>query len=199
MSMKWPEPMPEIGRLPDSTLAWMRGVCLVMDPKTSCPQTLHVTLFFDGTNNNDDITNPWRDSKSRTHTNVARLFNAAVADEDHGMFPFYIPGVGTPFSKIGEPLYSTDGKAFASGFGARCVWGYTRVLNAVYSAIASDKTRTLIPDEVAKRLCAAGANGDMAGFGEPVQRLSVAHQRSTSFQYAIASCEANSVSLWASI
>jgi hypothetical protein len=49
MSLHWPEPMPKTGRLSDSTLAWMNGICLVIDPKMSCSQTLHITLFFDGT------------------------------------------------------------------------------------------------------------------------------------------------------
>src|SRR5579859_4645602 len=115
MSMNWPQPMPETGRLSDSTQAWMNGICLVIDPKMSCSQTLHITLFFDGTTNNDDIDNPWRDSRTRTHTNVARLFNAALDEQKNGIFRAYIPGVGTPFPKIGEPLYTTSGKAFAKG------------------------------------------------------------------------------------
>jgi hypothetical protein len=68
------------------------------------------------------------------------------------------------------------GKAMAEGFGPRCVWGYTRLLNAVYWAIASDKTRILIQDD-AKWLCEAGANGDMTGFKGPVDRLGTAHRQ----------------------
>ncbi|WP_434113794.1 T6SS phospholipase effector Tle1-like catalytic domain-containing protein [Paraburkholderia caffeinilytica] len=177
MSMNWPEPMPEAGRLPDSAIAWLNGVSLMKASKILGSQTLSITLFFDGTNNNDDIDNPWRDSRNRTHTNVARLFNAAIPDPDQGMFPFYIPGVGTPFPEIGETLYTTHGKAFASGFNARCVWAYTRVLNAVYCAVASNKTQELISIDDAMRLCDSGANGDMTGFGDYVQRLSMAHQQ----------------------
>src|ERR1700691_2196916 len=101
--------MPETGRLPDSTEAWMNGICLVIDPKMSCSQTLHITLFFDGTKNNDDIANPWRDSKSRTHTNVTPLFNAALDEQKDDIFRACIPVVGTPFPRIGEPLYTTSG------------------------------------------------------------------------------------------
>lgn len=123
MSLKWPDPMPDGGRLPESKAAYTSGRMLVADPKMSCPQTLNITLFFDGTNNNDDEANKtWQDSKAKAHTNVARLFNATT----------YIPGVGTPFDKIGEDFYSHDGKALAAGFDPRCVWGYTRLLNAVY-------------------------------------------------------------------
>jgi len=100
MSLKWPEKMPqnEHGRLSkeDSDAAWATGICRVMDPKMSCPQTLHFTLFFDGTNNNDAEDNVWRDSKRHTHTNVARLFNAARDEKERGMFPLDLAGLGTP-------------------------------------------------------------------------------------------------------
>lgn len=179
MKLTWPEPMPEQGRLStgESDAAWASGVCLVVAPKLSCQQVLNITLFFDGTNNNDDEDNPWRDSKTKTHTNVARLYNAALDEPDRGIFAFYIPGVGTPFPEIGELLYSTMGKAMGAGFSPRCVWAYTRVLNAVYRSIASDKTRQLVAGDEAKRLCQAGANGNMQGFDRHLQRLGVAHKQ----------------------
>src|ERR1700712_1097950 len=141
MTLKGPEQMPENGRLSQSDDAWMSGLMRVVDAKMSCQQTLNITLFFDGTNNNDAENNLWRDSKTNTHTNVARLFNAALDDVKSGIFKAYIPGVGTPFPEIGESIYSTKGKAFGEGFNERCMWAYTRVLNAVYNAIASDKTQ----------------------------------------------------------
>lgn len=170
--------MPSGGRLSQSDAAWQTGLCRVMDPKMSCPQTLQISLFFDGTNNNDAQDNFWRDSKTSAHTNVARLFNAAVDDKERGIYPFYIPGVGTPFPQIGEPLYTTKGKALAAGFDQRCVWAYTRVLNAVYSSIASDKSSPLIWDDPeAKQLCNVGADGSMQGFTQYLQRLGVAHKQ----------------------
>jgi hypothetical protein len=56
MNVKWPDPMPEGGRLSNKEVhaAWSTGYCSVADPKFSCQQTLHLSLFFDGTNNNDD-------------------------------------------------------------------------------------------------------------------------------------------------
>src|SRR5579872_6822594 len=130
MSLMLADLMPEGGRLSESKNAAQLGKALVADPKMSCSQTLHVTLFFDGTNNNDAEENRiWRDSKVQTHTNVARLFNAAIDAPDRGMFTWYIPGVGTPFPKIGEPVYTQGGKALAVGFDNRCVWAYTRLLN----------------------------------------------------------------------
>ncbi|MGV2291397.1 DUF2235 domain-containing protein [Trinickia sp. YCB016] len=174
MSLEWPEQMPASGRVTkkESDEAWATGICRVTDPNMSCPQTLHITLFFDGTNNNDAKDNKiWRDSKKKAHTNVARLFNAAVDDKDKGIFPYYIPGVGTPFPQIGETTYSPLGKAMGAGFSARCVWGYTCLLNAVYSAIGTDKTRELISFDDAHRLSIAGADGHMAGFKPYLDRL----------------------------
>jgi hypothetical protein len=156
MTLKWPEPMPDHGRLLQSDDAWMTGLMRVIDPKMSCQQTLNITLFFDGTNNNDAENNLWRDSKTNTHTNVARLYNAGLHEPHRGIFKSYIPGVGTPFPEIGESIYSTKGKAFGQGFNERCVWAYTRVLNAVYNAIASDNTQILIRDNDAQKLCDAG-------------------------------------------
>ncbi|CAN0626796.1 conserved protein of unknown function [Burkholderia multivorans] len=182
MNVKWPEPMPEGGRLqnPEANEAWATGYCSVADLKLTCQQTLHVSLFFDGTNNNDDKDNPkWRDSITQHHTNVARLYNAALDDVVKGMYRFYIPGVGTPFEKIGEETYSQDGKALAKGFNQRCVWAYTRVLNAVYGAIVKDSRWELIPDDDAKALSNIGAFCDKQTFDqyfEPrLRQLQVAH------------------------
>jgi len=123
MSMSWPEQMPVGGRLPEEErdYAWISGICRVVDPRMSCPQTLNITLFFDGTNNNDDVTNPRRDSKYHTHANVARLFNAALDDYARGHFKSYVAGVGTPLPEIGDFVYTSMGKAMAKGFSSRCI------------------------------------------------------------------------------
>jgi len=145
---------------------------------TSCQKTLQITLFFDGTNNNDDVENDvWRDSRVHTYTNVARLFNAARVDEDNGIFRFYIPGVGTPFKQIGENTYTTLGKSLAMGFGARCVWGCTRVLNAVYSSIASNSGNELILGPEALALCHAVSDGKKVRLARYVDRLGAAHRQ----------------------
>src|SRR5579863_5429027 len=174
--IQWAPEMPENGRLAQSKAARMEGVARVCDPLSTCNQTLHISLFFDGTNNNDDETNPWRDSLSQTHTNVARLFNAGLHVPVDGIFKFYIAGVGTPFPKIGELTYSTKGKALAKGFDQRCVWGFTRILNAVYYAIRRDPDRLLVPDADVKRLCAQGANGKMQELLKLADGLEVAHK-----------------------
>jgi Uncharacterized alpha/beta hydrolase domain (DUF2235) len=121
MSLEWLQSMTEGGRMSQSDMAQKTGMGLVLDPKMSCPQTLNITRFFDGTNNNDDPSNAWKDSLHKAHTNVARLRNMAIQDRENGTFVFYAPGVGTPFPEIGEKLYKTDGRAFAEGFNQRCV------------------------------------------------------------------------------
>ncbi|MBR7963954.1 DUF2235 domain-containing protein [Burkholderia vietnamiensis] len=177
MSLKWADLMPQGGRIVGSATALRKGRALVCDALMSCPQTLHITLFFDGTNNNDLPTNPFRDSLVHTHSNVARLFNAALDKNEEGVFRFYIPGVGTPFKEIGELTYSTDGKSMAKGFGNRCVWGYTRVLNAIYKSIATDKTRYLIPDDKANDICAAVVDGHKLPLVGYTDRLGLAHKQ----------------------
>ncbi|MEN7530653.1 DUF2235 domain-containing protein [Cupriavidus sp. DL-D2] len=155
--LRWPEKMPETeeGRLPESQEAYQTGAGKVMDPRGSCERTLHVSLFFDGTNNNDDENNRWRDSKKQSHTNVARLFGAAIEHPDQDKFKFYIVGVGTPFPELGEETYSSFGKAFASGFAKRCTWGYTRILTAIYDAIMLPAKVELMDDPTAKKICEA--------------------------------------------
>ncbi|WP_153102328.1 T6SS phospholipase effector Tle1-like catalytic domain-containing protein [Paraburkholderia hayleyella] len=177
MNLRWADPMPEGGRVKGSEIDQRKGRALVSGLCTSCSQTLNITLFFDGTNNNDVETNPFRDSLRNTHTNVSRLHNAARDEQDKGIFKFYIPGVGTPFPEIGEEVYSTQGKSLAVGFGSRCVWGYTRVLSAIYWAIASDKTRRLIQDDDAPRICRAVSNGNPLPLARYIDRLGIAHKQ----------------------
>jgi hypothetical protein len=177
MSLAWADKMPQGGRVAGSAAILKAGRAKVCDATASCPQTLNITLFFDGTNNNDEKTNPFRDSLAHTHSNVARLYNAAIDKNEHGIFAFYIAGVGTPFKEIGELTYSTSGKSMASGFGSRCVWGYTRVLNAIYHAIASDKTRFLIPDDKANDVCAAVSDGHKLPLVGYTDRLGLAHKQ----------------------
>ncbi|MFC7420940.1 hypothetical protein ACFQNF_13825 [Iodobacter arcticus] len=88
----------------------------------TCEEDIFLGFFFDGTNNNK-----YRDTPEYCHSNVARLYEAypgkgtvsqlaltsgaAKADEPYlkgpGTDPYlyrktYIPGVGTPFKKLGD-------------------------------------------------------------------------------------------------
>ena len=189
--VRWPESMPTEGRLPKSKEAASSGKACVVDCNKSCEQTIHVSIFFDGTNNNDDKDNKddkknknWRDSNTSKHTNIARLYNAAI-DDKKTMFSIYIPGVGTPFRKIGEKTYDEDGKSIARGFDPRCVWAYTRLLNAVHAAMTwgvpdplfppgpSEKERKLISDARARELCNEG--GDPSKFATDLAWLNSAY------------------------
>ncbi|HTR07808.1 MAG TPA: hypothetical protein VMJ11_14400 [Paraburkholderia sp.] len=136
-----------------------------------------MTLFFDGTNNNDDPGNTtWRDSLKKTHTNVARLRNMAILERNKGIFWSYAPGVGTPFPEIGETIDTQDGKALAKGFNQRCVWRYAQLLNSVYFAITKDPDRSIVHNTDLKKFRDNGARNDTTAMKAAVHRLSVAHQ-----------------------
>ncbi|MFL9913857.1 DUF2235 domain-containing protein [Paraburkholderia fungorum] len=67
------------------------GPYTYMDAK--CRLYPKLSFFFDGTNNNLE-----RDLPLNRHSNIAKLFRAAVNDRQRlGSSPRYIPGVGTPF------------------------------------------------------------------------------------------------------
>ncbi|WP_261538406.1 T6SS phospholipase effector Tle1-like catalytic domain-containing protein, partial [Burkholderia multivorans] len=147
--IRWPEPFNEHGRLGEGEVARAMGKSALAEEPLDCRQVLHVNLFFDGTNNNRE----WdtKNADRPTHSNVARLFNACSDDHAAGDYSFYLAGVGTPFREIGELKFTSEGKAFALGFGMRVAWGYTRLLNALHEAMTGD---ILLDDHDARALCA---------------------------------------------
>ena len=118
----------------------------------TCSQSLHISLFFDGTGNNGE--NDTKVASPPHPTNIAKLFHAAYQDaEDKGYFRYYIPGVGTPFPKINEMDYSADGLMFATGGEDRINWALLRLVDALMYAITSTHqrlndgiARSLLPD-----------------------------------------------------
>nr|WP_057925023.1 DUF2235 domain-containing protein [Burkholderia ambifaria] len=146
--IRWPEPFNEQGRLPEGDAARLTGQSALAQGAPGCPQTLHVNLFFDGTNNNRE----WdtKNANKPTHSNVARLSFACPQNKGAGIFSEYVPGVGTPFPEIGETAFSSEGKAFALGFGMRVAWGYTRLLNALHQAMTGS---ALLDNTEARALC----------------------------------------------
>ncbi|MDR7344985.1 hypothetical protein J2X14_003427 [Pantoea alhagi] len=116
----------------------------------TCSQSLHISLFFDGTGNNEE--NDTKVASPPHPTNIARLFHAAypTAAEQQGYFSYYIPGVGTPFPKINEFDYSLDGLAFAAGGEDRINWGLLRLADALMYAITPTHQR--LDDSVARAL-----------------------------------------------
>lgn len=121
----------------------------VMPP---CCHSLHISLFFDGTGNNEkndtDFANP-------SHpTNIAKLYHATYQDaESQGYFRYYMPGVGTPFPEINEFSYSGDGLKYAAGGEDRINWALLRLVDALMTAITP--TRQGLSDSVAREQIAA--------------------------------------------
>jgi len=69
-----------------------------------CQQDLWLTIFFDGTGNNEKI-----DAPTFEHSNVSRLHRAHLLDDDAvGRYRIYVPGIGTPFREIGDAGGSVD-------------------------------------------------------------------------------------------
>lgn len=129
---------------------------LLNDNQTACSRAIWVGMFFDGTNNNkerdqEEITDP----KRRSHSNVVVLHDAFRDEATNGYFRFYMPGVGTPFRKIGEMSESSDGKAMAVGGEARIYWAMIQLYNAIHRAAGSGG-RALVSDAEAERYINGG-------------------------------------------
>ncbi|BAN45900.1 DUF2235 domain-containing protein [Metapseudomonas resinovorans] len=98
-----------------------------------CCQAVHISLFFDGTNNNEK-----NDTETGHPTNIARLFHASYRSDEAekmGYFSYYMPGVGTPFPEIGEMDYSGKGLQFALGGEDRINWALLSVADALSYAV----------------------------------------------------------------
>lgn len=117
----------------------------------NCDKTIHVGIFFDGTNNNkkrdqEDVLVP-KDKDGRplegvkgdpnkcSHSNVVVLHDAYRSATEEGYYRFYIPGVGTAFPEIGEPSESDEGKAYGKGGDARINWALIQLINAIHRAV----------------------------------------------------------------
>jgi len=109
-----------------------------------CCQAVHISLFFDGTNNNEH-----NDTIKLHPSNIARLFHASIQGDtarDFGYFSYYMPGVGTPFPEVGEMDYSGQGLRYASGGEDRINWALVQVASALSFAV----TKKSILDPEAK-------------------------------------------------
>ncbi|WP_434648870.1 T6SS phospholipase effector Tle1-like catalytic domain-containing protein [Pseudomonas sp. D1-2] len=104
---------------------------------SACCYSLHISLFFDGTNNNED-----NDTKEGHPSNIAKLFHASLRGtpaKERGYFSYYMPGVGTPFPEIGELDYSEDGLRYATGGEDRINWALVQVASALSFALDNKK------------------------------------------------------------
>ncbi|MFL9857204.1 DUF2235 domain-containing protein [Paraburkholderia madseniana] len=143
-----------------------------------CEFSLHIGLFFDGTGNNQDWVEPGTGgSQLERHkdSNVARLFRAYPDTALEGYYRHYIPGVGTPFDKIGEDSSSTWGMGFGAGGDARIVFALLSVLNTLHGSIDSGN-RPMISAESVKALSRNNWLPQQTGNGENANPLSPSDQ-----------------------
>ncbi|EOI7706281.1 DUF2235 domain-containing protein [Providencia vermicola] len=138
-----PPPFPEQGRLPLSRKTLKANIEKIEDkerayrqgfPKKNrslCCKTVHVSLFFDGTNNNEN-----NDTAAKHPSNVAKLYHASAPNDframKSGFFAYYLPGVGTPFPEINTNEYYSSGLTFATGGEDRVSWALMNVCNALH-------------------------------------------------------------------
>jgi len=104
---------------------------------SDCCHSLHVSIFFDGTNNNDS-----NDTNSNHPSNIAKFYHASIQGIDakeEGYFSYYMPGVGTPFPEIGELDYSEEGLKYATGGENRINWALVQVASALSFALNDKK------------------------------------------------------------
>jgi hypothetical protein len=166
MSTISPQPFPESGLralTPKELLQRARALNCTLQRKTapSCSGQLNVGIFFDGTGNNMGVDYDALPPKDRKHSNVVKLFNSYPSRNDEGYFKFYIPGVGTPFPKIGDSGKNIFGGAFAWDGENRITWAFTQLLNAPQLYVL--KT-LLLNDELAARISANLASSTSPAF-----------------------------------
>lgn len=73
-----------------------------------CSDTIHISLFFDGTGNNKEV-----DAATQAWSNPARMWMSGrlYADKTVNAYPIYVAGIGTPFN--GEPFSALDAQVTA--------------------------------------------------------------------------------------
>lgn len=102
--------------------------------RMACVKNLHVSLFFDGTNNNEK-----NDTKAAHPSNVAKLYHACAPNDDRamerGFYAYYMPGVGTPFPDIGTNEYYSPGLQFSVGGEARISWALINICDVLYREV----------------------------------------------------------------
>ncbi|MFM9488417.1 DUF2235 domain-containing protein [Pseudomonas monachiensis] len=133
---------------------------------STCARALHISLFFDGTNNNEPYDT--REAKPPHPTNIARLFHASLDQPENGYFGYYIPGVGTPFPEIGELDFSIMGMAFANRGEDRINWGLLRIADAL--SFALDNKKGLALPVAQTKLKAMATTWPMTALGKSSRR-----------------------------
>lgn len=101
----------------------------------TCAHSLHISLFFDGTNNNEPYDMRTEGGRTPNPTNIARLYHASLENLGSGYFRYYIPGVGTAFPEIGEIDFGSRGLITANRGEDRINWGLLRIADALMFAL----------------------------------------------------------------
>jgi hypothetical protein len=110
-----------------------------------CCHSLHVSLFFDGTNNNEN-----NDTQKDHPSNIAKLFHSSLQGpkaQKSGYYSYYMPGVGTPFPEVGELDYSEKGLKYATGGEDRINWALVSIADALHWALTRNR---LLQDDCAE-------------------------------------------------
>ncbi|WP_396615579.1 phospholipase effector Tle1 domain-containing protein [Lysobacter soli] len=126
-----------------------------------CKLSLKFGIYFDGTGNNlylDD-----RADGGYSHSNVARLYKAALKEPINCLNAIYVPGVGTPFKEIGEVVPHEYG-------GSMGAMGSERIRYAVL-AIVNELSRTLTGTLIVKEGNIPAAVKDEANYRSWNRRL----------------------------
>jgi hypothetical protein len=100
---------------------------------------------MDGTNNNKNI-----EKNKSANSNVARLWEAYREAPDDGVFRYYVSGVGTPFTEIGEAEAPNGGGRAGEGGEARIIYALLQVINSLHRFV---NKATLYNDTALSVLC----------------------------------------------
>jgi hypothetical protein len=124
-----------------------KALSCLREKGSACQGQININVYFDGTGNNWDWAGTYIKGKTRSsltqrnrngHSNVARLYDAGVTGAAHGFFNIYIPGVGTPFDKVGDSSQDGDtlGGAAAKYGTDRINWAVLQIFNSIHVYLA---------------------------------------------------------------
>ncbi|WP_137973944.1 DUF2235 domain-containing protein [Pseudomonas sp. F(2018)] len=134
----------------DEKLCWNQAIqkasCNGEEAIEPCAKALHISLFFDGTNNHEPSD---KNANPRCTSNIARLYHATIDHgekkaSESGYFGYYIPGVGTVFKEIQEHIPDDNGLKGARGGENRINWGLLRLIDALRRTLTE---KPLLEDE----------------------------------------------------
>lgn len=181
-----PALFPQEGRLPnDEQAVWenyykqtaeLENYCQQLNAArgfrgaSTCARALHISLFFDGTNNNE--TYDTKEANPPHPTNIARLYHASLMKLENGYFRYYIPGVGTPFPEIGEMDYGTLGMATGHRGEDRINWALLRLVDALFYTL--NNQQRLGMSEARAKLREMSTLWPMTAFGRDSRRQAMA-------------------------